>query len=75
MDSQWRLFRTKAFSDFSVLVSLLLTLALPGIPGPCTLIPSPPSSSPVSLLFLRVPVITSSLPDLLDKTLDEDLRW
>jgi len=30
MDSQWRLFRTKAFSDFSVLTSLILTLALAG---------------------------------------------
>ena len=27
MDSQWRLFRTKAFSDFSVLLSLIFSLA------------------------------------------------
>lgn len=74
MDSQWRLFRTKAFSDFSVLVSLILTLALAD--QPWSLYIDPLASFVIAgfLLMSGYRVITTSLPDLLDKTLDEELQ-
>jgi ferrous-iron efflux pump FieF len=74
MDSQWRLFRTKAFSDFSVLVSLLLTLALAGYSWSLYIDPLASFIIAGFLLFSGYRVITSSLPDLLDKTLDEELQ-
>ncbi|MGB7788213.1 cation diffusion facilitator family transporter [Methanoregula sp.] len=74
MDSQWRLFRTKAFSDFSVLVSLLLTLALSGYSWSQYIDPLASFIIAGFLLFSGYRVITSSLPDLLDKTLDEELQ-
>ncbi|MEI7856317.1 MAG: cation transporter [Methanomicrobiales archaeon] len=42
MDSQWKLFRTKAFSDFTVLVSLMLLWSCLPTAGPCILIRLPP---------------------------------
>jgi ferrous-iron efflux pump FieF len=74
MDSQWRLFRTKAFSDFSVLVALLLTLALAGYSWSLYIDPLASFIIAGFLLFSGYRVITSSLPDLLDKTLDEELQ-
>jgi cation diffusion facilitator family transporter len=74
MDSQWRLFRTKAFSDFSVLVALLLTLLLAGYPWSLYIDPLASFIIAGFLLLSGYRVITSSLPDLLDKTLDEELQ-
>jgi cation diffusion facilitator family transporter len=74
IDSQWRLFRTKAFSDFSVLASLLLTLALASYPWSLYIDPLASFIIAGFLLFSGYRVITSSLPDLLDKTLDEELQ-
>jgi ferrous-iron efflux pump FieF len=74
MDSQWRLFRTKAFSDFSVLVALLLTLAFASYPWSLYIDPLASFIIAGFLLFSGYRVITSSLPDLLDKTLDEELQ-
>jgi ferrous-iron efflux pump FieF len=74
IDSQWRLFRTKAFSDFSVLVSLLLTLALSGYSWSLYIDPLASFIIAGFLLLSGYRVITSSLPDLLDKTLDEELQ-
>ncbi|MDD1718974.1 MAG: cation-efflux pump [Methanoregulaceae archaeon] len=71
MESQWRLFRTKAFSDLSVLVALILTLVLQQFWWSVYIDPVA-SMVIVSLLFTTsYRVISSSLPDLLDKTLDE----
>jgi cation diffusion facilitator family transporter len=74
MDSQWRLFRAKAFSDFSVLVALIASLELSHYAW--SLYIDPLSSFVIAgfLLFSGYRVITSSLPDLLDKTLDEELQ-
>jgi ferrous-iron efflux pump FieF len=74
MDSQWKLFRTKAFSDFTVLVSLFAGLAFAH--SPWSLYIDPCASFVIAgfLLFSGYRVIVSSLPDLLDKTLDEELQ-
>jgi len=74
MDSQWRLFRTKAFSDFSVLCSLIASLSLAG--NHWALYIDPLTSFIIAgfLLMSGYRVITRSLPDLLDKTLDEELQ-
>jgi ferrous-iron efflux pump FieF len=74
MDSQWRLFRAKAFSDFSVLVALIASMELSAYSW--SLYIDPLSSFVIAgfLLFSGYRVITSSLPDLLDKTLEEELQ-
>ncbi|MDD1689903.1 MAG: cation diffusion facilitator family transporter [Methanoregula sp.] len=74
IDSQWRLFRTKAFSDFSVLVSLIATLALSHYAWSLYIDPLASFIIAGFLLTSGYRVITSSLPDLLDKTLDEELQ-
>jgi ferrous-iron efflux pump FieF len=74
MDSQWRLFRTKAISDFSVLVSLIASLALSHYPWSLYIDPCASFFIVGVLLFSGYRVIVSSLPDLLDKTLDEELQ-
>jgi ferrous-iron efflux pump FieF len=74
MDSQWRLFRTKAFSDFSVLASLIATLAFSGYAWALYIDPVASFFIAGVLLFSGYRVITSSLPDLLDRTLDEELQ-
>jgi cation diffusion facilitator family transporter len=74
IDSQWRLFRTKAFSDFSVLMSLLATLAFSHYAWSLYIDPLASFIIAGFLLTSGYRVITSSLPDLLDKTLDEELQ-
>jgi len=74
MDSQWRLFRTKAFSDFAVLVSLIATLGLSRYAWSLYIDPLASFIIAGFLLFSGYRVIMSSLPDLLDKTLDEELQ-
>lgn len=74
MDSQWKLFRTKAFSDFTVLVSLIATLELSGFSWSLYIDPLASFVIAGFLLFSGYRVITTSLPDLLDKTLDEELQ-
>jgi len=74
MDSQWRLFRTKAFSDFSVLASLIATLAFSHYSWSLYIDPLASFIIAGFLLTSGYRVITSSLPDLLDKTLDEELQ-
>ena len=74
MDSQWRLFRTKAISDFAVLLSLVFSLALSSFAWSYYIDPVA-SFFIAGVLFLSGwRVISSSLPDLLDKTLDEELQ-
>jgi len=74
MESQWRLFRTKAFSDFSVLASLIATLAFAHYAWSLYIDPLASFIIAGFLLTSGYRVITSSLPDLLDKTLDEELQ-
>ena len=74
MDSQWRLFRTKAFSDFSVLCALIAGMVLSQYPWSLYIDPFASFIIAGFLLFSGYRVIVSSLPDLLDKTLDEELQ-
>jgi len=74
IDSQWRLFRAKAFSDFAVLVSLIATIGLSRYPWSLYIDPLASFIIAGFLLFSGYRVIMSSLPDLLDKTLDEELQ-
>lgn len=74
MDSQWRLFRTKAFSDFSVLLSLIFSLAFSRYAWSLYIDPVASFFIAGVLFFSGARVIRSSLPDLLDRTLDEELQ-
>lgn len=74
MDSQWRLFRTKAISDFSVLLSLIFSLAFSQYAWSYYIDPVASFIIVGVLFFSGARVITSSLPDLLDRTLDEELQ-
>jgi len=74
MDSQWRLFRTKAFSDFAVLVSLILSLALSRYAWSFYIDPVASFFIVGVLLLSGTRVIRASLPDLFDRTLDEELQ-
>ena len=74
MDSQWRLFRTKAFSDFSVLLSLIFSLAFSHYAWSLYIDPVASVFIAGVLFFSGARVIRSSLPDLLDRTLDEELQ-
>jgi cation diffusion facilitator family transporter len=74
MDSQWRLFRTKAISDLSVLLSLIFSLALSRFTWSLYIDPVASFFIAGVLFFSGARVIRSSLPDLLDRTLDEELQ-
>jgi cation diffusion facilitator family transporter len=74
MDSQWRLFRTKAISDFSVLLSLIFSIALSRYAWSFYIDPVASFFIAGVLFFSGARVIRSSLPDLLDRTLDEELQ-
>jgi divalent metal cation (Fe/Co/Zn/Cd) transporter len=74
MDSQWRLFRAKAFADFSVLAALIASMELSAYSWSLYIDPLASFVIAGFLLFSGYRVITSSLPDLLDKTLDEGLQ-
>ena len=74
MDSQWRLFRTKAFSDASVLAALVLSMVFHDAGWALYIDPLASFIIAGFLLQSGYRVITASLPDLLDKTLDESLQ-
>ncbi len=74
IDSQWRLFRTKAFSDFTVLVSLIASFAFSQNAWSLYIDPLASFIIVGFLLTSGYRVISSALPDLLDKTLDEELQ-
>ncbi|MDD1720121.1 MAG: cation transporter, partial [Methanoregulaceae archaeon] len=74
MDSQWRLFRMKAFANLVVLFALLLSLLCAGLPWAVYI---DPLGSFVVIGFLLQSgyrMISASLPDLLDRTLEEELQ-
>ncbi|MFA5237942.1 MAG: cation transporter [Methanoregula sp.] len=74
MEAQWRFRRAKAFSDIAVLLSLVFSFALIGYSWAVYI---DPGVSFIIIGFLLVAgfrEISSSLPDLFDKTLEEDLQ-
>lgn len=74
MESQWRLRRAKAFADITVLLALVFSFSFAGT-GWAILID--PAASFIVIGFLLLAgyrEISSSLPDLFDKTLEEDLQ-
>lgn len=74
MESQWRLFRVKTFSDGSVLSSLVLSLCLGGYSWSRYI---DPASSFVIIGFLAFSaygVISNSVYDLMDKSIEESLQ-
>ncbi len=74
MESQWRLRRAKAFADITVLLALTLSFYLAHT-GWAVYID--PAASFIIIGFLMLAgyrEISSSLPDLFDKTLEEDLQ-
>jgi cation diffusion facilitator family transporter len=74
MESQWRLRRAKAFSDICVLLSLVLSFALVKYVWAVYI---DPTVSFIIIGFLLVAgyrELSSSLPDLFDRTLEEELQ-
>ena len=74
IESQWRLRRAKSFADISVLLALLLSFGLPGFPGAVYIDPIVSLVIIGFLLFAGYREISSSLPDLVDKTLEEEYQ-
>ncbi len=74
MDSQWRLFRMKAFANIVVLVTLVIATLCSGYPWAVYI--DPIGSFFVIALLLQSGwgMISKSLPDLLDRTLEEELQ-
>lgn len=75
MESQWRLFRAKAVADATVLTTLILSVAL-GRVFPWAIYIDPAGSLLIAgfLVFSIYNIISHSVDDLLDKTLDESLQ-
>ncbi|MCB9029628.1 MAG: cation diffusion facilitator family transporter [Deltaproteobacteria bacterium] len=74
VDSQWRLFRAKAFATFVVAISLGLGLIW-GSNG-WTIYADPVGSLLLSmfLLFSAITLISNSMSDLIDRTIKEELQ-
>ena len=75
MESQWRLFRTKAMADFTVLMTLVLSISLRNVVHWAIYI-DPIGSLFIAgfLMFSIYHIIAHSVDDLLDRTLDESLQ-
>ena len=74
IESQWRLRRAKTFADLSVLLAMLLSFGLPGTPGIEYIDPLVSFVIIGFLLIAGYKEISSSLPDLVDKTLEEEYQ-
>lgn len=74
MESQVRLFKTKALTDLTVLIALLLVMMLADYEWAIYIDPVASFIVIGSFLFSGYRTISSSLPDLLDKTIDEELQ-
>ena len=74
LNSQWRLYRTKALTDFLVIVSVVATLVLSSYSW--SLYIDPLSSFIIAgfIFAAGYRILSSSLPALLDQTLDEELQ-
>lgn len=74
MDSQWRLFRLKAFANIVVFLALVLAVLCSAYPWAVYIDPAA-SLVIIGILFRSgYDMIRQSLPDLLDRTLDEELQ-
>jgi cation diffusion facilitator family transporter len=74
MEAQWRLRRAKSFSDIAVLLSLVLSFALIGYTWATYIDPAVSFIIIGFLLIAGFREISSSIPDLFDKTLEEELQ-
>lgn len=75
METQWRLRRAKTFSDLLILFALVLSVLLAGSFHWAEYIDPVVSFIIIGfLLFAGYREISASLPDLFDKTLDEELQ-
>ncbi len=74
MESQVRLFKTKALTDLTVLIALILVMILAEYEWAIYIDPLASFIVIGSFLFSGYRTISSSLPDLLDKTIDEELQ-
>lgn len=74
LESQWKLFRAKAVASFVVVVSLGLGLSIPG--SPVSLYADSIGSIVLSafLLYSAYGLFSSSMSDLLDRSIEEALR-
>lgn len=74
MDSQWRLFRLKAIANLVVFLTLILATLCAGFQWAMYIDPVASFVVMGILLYSGIRMIVSSLPDLLDETLEEDLQ-
>ena len=74
MEAQWRLRRAKTFSDLLILFALVLSVLLVQYPWAVYIDPTASLVIIGFLLFAGYREISSSLPDLFDKTLEEELQ-
>jgi len=74
MDSQWRLFRLKAIANLVVLLTLVLAVLFAGYSWAVYIDPLASFVVMGILLYSGFRMIEESLPDLLDRTLEEDLQ-
>jgi len=74
MDSQWRLFRLKAVANLVVLLTLIIATLCAGLPFAVYIDPVASFLIIGLLLYSGSRMIVSSLPDLLDRTLEEELQ-
>ena len=74
MEAQWRLRRAKTFSDILILLALVFSVLLASYPGAEYIDPVASFIIIGFLLLAGYREISSSLPDLFDKTLEEELQ-
>jgi cation diffusion facilitator family transporter len=74
MESQWRLFRAKAFSDAAVLAALAVSMVFHHEAWALYVDPIASFLIVAFLIFSAYGVVSTSLGDLLDRTLDESLQ-
>jgi cation diffusion facilitator family transporter len=74
MEAQWRLRRAKAFADIAVLLSLVFSFALIAYSWAVYIDPFVSFIIIGFLLIAGFREISSSLPDLFDKTLEEEIQ-
>ncbi|OPY37857.1 MAG: ferrous iron efflux protein F [Methanoregula sp. PtaU1.Bin051] len=74
LESQWRLRRAKSFADISVLLALVLSFSLSGYEWAVYIDPAASFIIIGFLLLAGYREISSSIPDLFDRTLEEELQ-
>ncbi|MDP3563728.1 MAG: cation transporter [Methanoregula sp.] len=74
MDSQWRLFRLKAIANLVVFLTLIIATLCAAFPWAVYIDPVASFVVMGILLYSGIRMIISSLPDLLDETLEEELQ-